>query len=67
LHGTDIRAEDASNSRDLLYGFKRHETTAQAASAAEDGPLNPFTGTKLSSKYMGILRTRRNLPVQQQR
>ena len=67
MYGTDIRTEDPSNSADLLYAFRRHETTAQAAKAAEDGPLNPFTGTKLSSKYMGILRTRRDLPVQQQR
>lgn len=67
LYSTDMGAEDPSNSADLLFGFSRHATTAQDAKLAEDGPLNPFTGTTLSSKYMGILRTRRDLPVHQQR
>jgi pre-mRNA-splicing factor ATP-dependent RNA helicase DHX15/PRP43 len=50
-----------------LADFKRHATTAKQAQAAEDGPNNPFTGKPLSSKYMSILRGRRDLPVQQQR
>jgi pre-mRNA-splicing factor ATP-dependent RNA helicase DHX15/PRP43 len=50
-----------------LAGFKRHATTAKQAKVAEDGPNNPFTGKPLSSKYMSILRGRRDLPVQQQR
>ncbi|KAJ4380451.1 DEAH-box ATP-dependent RNA helicase prp43 [Didymella sp. IMI 355093] len=52
---------------DGLAGFKRHATTSKQASAAEDGPSNPFTGRPLSSKYMSILKTRRDLPVHQQR
>lgn len=46
---------------------KRHQTTVQEARDAEDGPLNPFTGKKLSEQYFRILKTRRNLPVQTQR
>lgn len=50
-----------------LEGFKRHATTTKQASVAEDGPNNAFTGRPLSSKYMSILKTRRDLPVHQQR
>lgn len=50
-----------------LDGFKRHATTSKQAAAAENGPNNAFTGHPLSSKYMSILRTRRDLPVHQQR
>ena len=46
-----------------LQGFKRHATTTAQANAAEDGPNNAFTGRPLSSKYMSILKTRRDLPV----
>jgi pre-mRNA-splicing factor ATP-dependent RNA helicase DHX15/PRP43 len=60
-------AEGSSTPGDGLRGFKRHATTAEAAKVAEDGPLNPFTGQQLSNKYMGILKKRRDLPVQQQR
>lgn len=63
----DPPSEDPANSADRLYSFKRHATTAKEATAAEDGPLNPFTGRALSSKYMGILKKRRDLPVHQQR
>jgi pre-mRNA-splicing factor ATP-dependent RNA helicase DHX15/PRP43 len=59
--------EDYSNSGDLLGSFKRHATTCKQAQEAEDGPLNAFTGQKLSNKYMKILKTRRDLPVHQQR
>lgn len=52
---------------DGLAGFKRHATTCKQASQAEDGPNNPFTGRPLSSKYMSILKKRRDLPVHQQR
>jgi pre-mRNA-splicing factor ATP-dependent RNA helicase DHX15/PRP43 len=55
------------NSGDLLQKFKRHGTTAKQARAAEDGPLNPFNGRQFSNKYMSILKTRRDLPVHQQR
>ena len=50
-----------------LKSFKRHATTAAQATAAEDGPSNPFTGKKLSDRYFDILKTRRNLPVHAQR
>jgi pre-mRNA-splicing factor ATP-dependent RNA helicase DHX15/PRP43 len=52
---------------DALASFKRHATTTEQASVAEDGPNNPFTGRPLSSKYMSILKKRRDLPVHQQR
>ena len=54
-------------SEDGLAGFKRHATTSKQTMAAENGPNNPFTGRPLSSKYMSILKTRRDLPVHQQR
>jgi pre-mRNA-splicing factor ATP-dependent RNA helicase DHX15/PRP43 len=50
-----------------LAGFKRHATTTKEANRAEDGPNNAFTGRPLSSKYMSILKKRRDLPVHQQR
>lgn len=50
-----------------LAKFQRHKTTATQAHAAEDGPLNPFNGDKLSDRYFGILKTRRDLPVHKQR
>ena len=59
--------EAKANLADGLYDFKRHATTSKQARAAEDGPLNPFTGKTLSSTYMSILKTRRDLPVHQQR
>lgn len=50
-----------------LDGLQRHATTTKQATVAEDGPNNPFTGRPLSNKYMSILKTRRGLPVHQQR
>jgi pre-mRNA-splicing factor ATP-dependent RNA helicase DHX15/PRP43 len=50
-----------------LEHFRRHNTTAEQAHLAEDGPNNPFNGTPLSSTYFSILKTRRDLPVHQQR
>jgi pre-mRNA-splicing factor ATP-dependent RNA helicase DHX15/PRP43 len=52
---------------DGLANFQRHATTSKQAQHAEDGPNNPFTGRPLSSKYMSILKKRRDLPVHQQR
>ncbi|KAI9834135.1 MAG: DEAH-box ATP-dependent RNA helicase prp43 [Phylliscum demangeonii] len=51
----------------LLSSFQRHQTTAKLASAAEDGPKNPFSGQPLSKRYFNILKTRRDLPVHAQR
>ncbi|KAJ6005841.1 Pre-mRNA splicing factor RNA helicase (Prp43) [Penicillium sp. IBT 35674x] len=50
-----------------LAKFKRHQTTAAMAKKAEDGDTNPFSGQPFSSKYFSILKTRRDLPVHQQR
>ncbi|KAJ6102525.1 Pre-mRNA-splicing factor ATP-dependent RNA helicase PRP43 [Penicillium sp. IBT 16267x] len=50
-----------------LAKFKRHQTTAALAKKAEDGDVNPFSGQPFSSKYFSILKTRRDLPVHQQR
>ncbi|BFZ62616.1 DEAH-box ATP-dependent RNA helicase prp43 [Saitoella coloradoensis] len=48
-------------------GMTRHQTTAAQATAAEDGPSNAFNGAPLSQEYFRILKTRRDLPVHQQR
>ena len=51
----------------ILSTFKRHQTTAELASMAEDGPENPMNGKPLSKNYFKILQSRRNLPVHAQR
>lgn len=48
-------------------GLERHKTTAKDAERLESASLNPFTGKQFSSKYFGILKTRRDLPVHAQR
>ena len=63
----DADVKGNGNGEDGFAGFKRHATTSKQTMAAEDGPNNPFTGRPLSSKYMSILKTRRGLPVHQQR
>lgn len=50
-----------------LVKLPRHHTTAAMANEAEDGPINPFNGKPLSERYFSILKTRRNLPVHNQR
>ena len=50
-----------------LPKMPRHGTTSAMAKKAEDGPNNPFSGRPLSSRYINILETRRNLPVHAQR
>jgi len=50
-----------------LAGFKRHNTTAEMANIAEEGPSNPFSGNELSNRYFNILKGRRELPVAAQR
>jgi hypothetical protein len=57
----------AQKSTSLLAHFERHETSAEQAHVAENGPNNPFNGTPLSSTYFSILKTRRELPVHKQR
>ncbi|KAM5477969.1 DEAH-box ATP-dependent RNA helicase prp43 [Microsporum canis] len=62
--------EDVSNGTNRespLAGFRRHETTAEMANEVESGGVNPFTGNQFSSRYVSILKTRRDLPVHQQR
>lgn len=61
------RKNNGNSTTSLLSHLKRHQTTALQAHAAEDGPNNPFTNKPLSSKYFGILKTRRDLPVHKQR
>ena len=60
------RTNGLSNASSLAR-FPRHKSTAAMAKNAEDGPNNPFSGQPLSSQYFNILKTRRNLPVHQQR
>jgi pre-mRNA-splicing factor ATP-dependent RNA helicase DHX15/PRP43 len=50
-----------------LSKFKRHHTTAAEAEVVEAGSVNPFTGHEHSERYFSILKTRRDLPVHQQR
>ncbi|PYH44521.1 DEAH-box ATP-dependent RNA helicase PRP43 [Aspergillus saccharolyticus JOP 1030-1] len=47
--------------------MKRHQTTAALAKKVEDGEINPFNNQPFSSKYVSILKTRRDLPVHAQR
>nr|OQO22352.1 Pre-mRNA-splicing factor ATP-dependent RNA helicase PRP43 [Rachicladosporium sp. CCFEE 5018] len=55
------------NSGSILSTFKRHATTVEDATAAENGPKNALNGAPLSERYFGILKTRRGLPVHLQR
>ena len=50
-----------------LSKFKRHQTTAAETEVVEAGDINPFTRQKHSSRYFSILKTRKDLPVHQQR
>lgn len=45
----------------------RFKSTAKDAALLEDQTINPFSGRKFTSEYYDILKTRRNLPVHQQR
>ncbi|KAJ5656413.1 hypothetical protein N7507_008363 [Penicillium longicatenatum] len=58
---------NGADKNSALAKFKRHQTTAALAKKAEDGEFNPFSGQPFSSKYFSILKTRRDLPVHQQR
>jgi pre-mRNA-splicing factor ATP-dependent RNA helicase DHX15/PRP43 len=50
-----------------LAKFRRHQTTAKETEVVEAGNINPFTRQKHSERYFSILKTRRDLPVHQQR
>lgn len=65
-NGHSSTGGDGDGGSDLTK-WRRHNTTATMARAAEDGPNNPFTGYPLSQRYFGILKTRRDLPVNAQR
>lgn len=65
--GSAGRPGKGGNTESILNTFRRHQTTTEQANKAEDGPLNPFNGNPLSNQYFKILKTRRNLPVHQQR
>ena len=56
--------QNGNGDASILSTFTRHETTAAQAHKAEDGPANPFNNQPLSSQYFNILKTRRDLPVQ---
>lgn len=66
-YGKAMNRTNGVSDASTLARFPRHKTTAAMAKKAEDGPNNPFNGKPLSSQYFNILRTRRNLPVHQQR
>jgi pre-mRNA-splicing factor ATP-dependent RNA helicase DHX15/PRP43 len=65
--GSAGRLGKGGNTGSILNTFRRHQTTTKQANKAEDGPLNPFNGNELSNQYFKILKTRRNLPIHQQR
>lgn len=67
LNGMSNGSSLGSSKHGALSKIKRHASTAKQAKEAEDGPLNPFTGSNLSERYFGILKTRRDLPVHAQR
>ena len=64
---TNGAATPPSRTGTPLDKMQRHSSTAKEARAAEDGDINPFTGNQFSQRYISILKTRRNLPVQEQR
>ncbi|KAK9712929.1 DEAH-box ATP-dependent RNA helicase prp43 [Basidiobolus ranarum] len=51
----------------LLTELIPGQTTAEQARKIEDNPINPFTDREFSSKYVEILKKRRELPVNAQR
>lgn len=62
--------EDAGNGGDhesILDTFERQKTTAKQHTEAEDVDINPWTNKPRTQQYFNILKTRRDLPVQQQR
>lgn len=59
--------ENGTSQNGAFAKFTRHQTTAALAREAEDSDVNPFKGQPFSSTYFSILKTRRNLPVSEQR
>ena len=66
-YGRSTNRMNGLSNASSLARFPRHKSTAAMAKNAEDGPNNPFSGQPLSPQYFNILKTRRNLPVHQQR
>lgn len=62
-----MKTQNGPSSTTSLGKMPRHKTTAAMAMDLENGPNNPFSGKPLSKGYFNILKTRRNLPVHQQR
>lgn len=65
--GNGYKKEYASGAGMGWGKMPRHNTTADMAIKAEDGPNNAFNRQPLSQKYFNILKSRRNLPVHAQR
>ncbi|KAL8705208.1 MAG: hypothetical protein Q9201_001664 [Fulgogasparrea decipioides] len=65
--GVSLKGQYGGGKGTGLAKMPRHNTTADMARKAEDGPNNPFSGELLSKKYFDILKSRRNLPVHAQR
>ncbi|KAI4257684.1 MAG: hypothetical protein L6R42_005505 [Xanthoria sp. 1 TBL-2021] len=66
-NGVKLKHEGGSGMSTGFGKMPRHQTTAEMARGAEDGPNNAFSGQPLSKKYFSILETRRGLPVHAQR
>lgn len=67
MYNEEAEYSSSKGSDMIMSTFKRHNTTAEQATLAENGPMNPFNNKPLSKQYFRILETRRNLPVHQQR
>ncbi|KAL8732123.1 MAG: hypothetical protein Q9181_004061 [Wetmoreana brouardii] len=65
--GVSLKSHHGGGESSGLAKMPRHNTTADMARKAEDGPDNPFSGIPLSKQYFNILKSRRNLPVHAQR
>ena len=66
-YGRQINRIKGASKASKLSLLSRHKSTAAMAKIAEDGPSNPFNSQPLSPQYFSILKTRRSLPVHQQR
>ena len=66
-HQYEGAGNGGGDDKSILDTFTRQNTTAQQHTAAEDAEINPWTNKPHSQQYFNILKTRRDLPVQQQR